>query len=100
MAPGQTVPAARSGISVKTVSCPLLSKIAFLKLGCIFDSSLAKKRVPNNIPSAPSAREATRPRPSANPPAANTGTGETASTTIGVRTTEAIQLTWPPPSVP
>src|ERR1700721_967865 len=52
------------------------------------------------MPCAPSDSAATRPRPSANPPAANTGTGPTASTTIGMRGMLPIQPTCPPPSLP
>ena len=43
---------------------------------------------------------ATSPRPSAKPPAASTGTGVTASTTMGMSGMLPIQPTWPPPSVP
>ena len=100
MAPGQTIPAAMSGISDSSVSWPSLSRIACLKLGCSGDSPLARKRVPSSTPSAPSASAAARPRPSAMPPAARTGTGATASTTIGTSAMLACQPTWPPPSVP
>src|SRR2546425_1036524 len=49
------------------------------------DSRVATKRVPSRMPLAPSASAATRPRPSAIPPAATTGT-RTASTTCGTST--------------
>src|SRR5262249_45957851 len=68
IAPGQTLPEARSGISESRVSWPSLSTIACLKFRCSGDSSVARKRVPSSTPSAPSARAAARPRPSAMPP--------------------------------
>jgi len=52
-------------------------------------SSASRKRVPTHAASAPSARTDARPRPSATPPAAITGTGWTASTTLGTSTSEA-----------
>src|SRR3989442_1025382 len=57
-------------------------------------------RVPTSTPSAPSAKAAARPRPSAMPPAASTGTDATALTTMGTSDIDAIQPTWPPASVP
>ena len=75
IAPGQTLPAAISGISDSAVSWPSLSTIACLKFGCSGDSTLARKRVPSSTPSAPSAIAAASPRPSATPPAVSTGIG-------------------------
>ena len=50
---------------------------------------------------APSTRAAARPRPSAMPPAAITGSGETASTTAGMSGSDAVvPSTWPPASQP
>ena len=46
------------------------------------DSRVATNRVPSSAPTAPRASAATRPRPSAMPPAATTGT-RTLSTTCG-----------------
>src|SRR5215475_4410145 len=100
IAPGHTSPAATSGISESSVSCPLLSTIACLKLGCSDDSRLARNLVPSSTPSAPSMIAAASPRPSAIPPAASTGMGATASTTIGTSVMVVCQPTCPPPSVP
>jgi len=47
------------------------------------DSHEAVKRVPIEMPVAPSASVAARPRPSAMPPPATTGIGATTSTTAG-----------------
>jgi len=58
-------------------------------------------RVPIQAPAAPSAKAAARPRPSAMPPAATTGAGETASTTAGISGIVAtVPRTWPPASHP
>src|SRR5262249_58254138 len=56
--------------------------------------------VPSSTPSAPSMIAAANPRPSAIPPAASTGTGATASTTMGTSVSVVCQPTCPPPSVP
>ena len=93
IAPGQTLPAAMSGISDSAVSWPSESTIACLKFWCSGDSTVARKRVPSSTPSAPSAIAAASPRPSATPPAVSTGIGATASTTIGVSTMLVIQPT-------
>src|SRR5262249_40087500 len=59
------------------------------------DSELARNRVPNTAACAPSARTATKPRPSAMPPAAATGRGATASTIRGTRANVEISpATW------
>ena len=64
-------------------------------------SRLARKRVPIQAPAAPNAKAAARPRPSAMPPAATTGVGETASTTAGMRGIVAtVPRTCPPASHP
>jgi len=57
--------------------------------------------VPTQPATAPSASTAARPRPSAMPPAASTGSGSTASTTAGTRGSVATApCTWPPASHP
>jgi hypothetical protein len=61
---------------------PAFSATAFIA-GSHSDSREAVKRVPIEIPAAPRAIAAARPRPSATPPAATTGIGATASTTAG-----------------
>ena len=59
------------------------------------------KRVPTQMPSAPSASAAARPRPSKMPPAATTGTvSPTASTIWGTSGRDATWPVWPPASVP
>ena len=87
-------------MSVTRVSWPSLSTIACLKPFAIGASSLARKRVPSSTPSAPRASAAARPRPSATPPAASTGIGATALTTIGTSGIVPIVPMCPPPSVP
>ncbi len=58
-------------------------------------------RVPTQMPSAPSARAAARPRPSTMPPAAMTGMrSPTASTIWGTSGKVATWPVWPPASVP
>ena len=56
--------------------------------------------MPSSTPSAPSASAAARPAPSTNPPAASTGSGETALTTWRTITVLAISPMCPPPSLP
>ena len=51
-------------------------------------------------PPAPSASAATRPRPSATPPAASTGTPPAASTTCGTSANVGTVPVWPPESEP
>src|SRR5437868_2809575 len=64
-------------------------------------SVAARKRVPTHAPAAPSASTAARPRPSAIPPAATTGTGATVSTTRGTSASvETVPQTCPPASQP
>src|SRR5215510_9664642 len=70
--------------------------MACLKLGCSDDSRLARNLVPSSTPSAPSMIAAASPRPSAIPPAASTGMGATASTTIGTSVMVVCQPTCPP----
>ena len=74
--------------------------MACLKPFAIGDSSVARKRVPSSTPSAPRARAAARPRPSATPPAASTGIGATALTTMGTSGIVPMSPICPPPSVP
>ena len=66
------------------VESPSRSRSDFFQASAAVDSRVATKRVPIRMPAAPSASAATRPRPSAMPPAAMTGT-ETASTICGMR---------------
>ena len=68
---------------LRCVSWPRPATIACTIEGSTSASAVAWERVPINAPSAPSARAAARPRPSAIPPAASTGTGAARSTTIG-----------------
>ena len=56
--------------------------------------------MPIHTPSAPSISAAAIPRPSAIPPAAMTGIGATASTTVGTRASVETSPVWPPASVP
>ena len=62
-------------------------------------SSTVRKRVPTCTPSAPSAKAAAMPRPSAMPPAAITGM-DTASHTAGTSVIVVSSPMWPPASVP
>ena len=67
----------------------------------MYASSLATKRVPSETACAPSTSAAARPRPSAIPPDASTGTGAIASTIAGTSTESAVvPITWPPASEP
>ncbi|HEY2543444.1 MAG TPA: hypothetical protein VGH92_10390 [Gaiellaceae bacterium] len=57
--------------------------------------------MPSETPCAPSASAAARPRPSAIPPEASTGTGAIASTIAGTSTDSDVRpITWPPASDP
>src|SRR6516164_11534315 len=59
---------------VRSVSSPLALTTRAFAVGAISDSVEARNRVPIRAPSAPSIRDAARPRPSAMPPAATTRT--------------------------
>src|SRR5262249_16047506 len=82
--------------SESSVSCPSLSRMACLKLGCSDDSRLTRNLVPSSTPSAPSMIAAASPRPSAIPPAASTGMAATASHTIATTAMVVSHLTRPP----
>ncbi len=59
-------------------------------------SALARKRVPTYAPAAPNSSTAARPRPSVMPPAATTGSGDSASTIWGTRTEPPMRPPKPP----
>ena len=83
-----------SSTLLRSVSSPRPSTIAFLIPGSTTASCVAWKRVRSAPRLAPSTRAAARPRPSAIPPAASTGTGATRST-MAARTAASTARPWP-----
>ena len=96
---GPTVALATSGSSVTTVLWPSLSTSTCLYASGIDASVVARNRVPNSAPSAPSISAAAGRRRQRARRQRSPAPGE-ARATIGTSTIVPIRPTWPPPSVP
>ena len=94
------MPRAVSKTLVRSVSSPPDRSISAFWLGWPSASGVAQNRVPISAAPAPSISAAASPLPSAMPPAAATGTGDTASTTAGTSGRVARSAPCPPASVP
>ena len=81
------------------VSESLAASTFSFQASCTLHSSTVRKRVPHCTPSAPRAKAASMPRPSAMPPAPMTGM-DTAWHTAGMRAMVASSPICPPASVP
>ena len=86
---------------IRSVARSSFSHICFLTFSWIGDSTVAMKRVPMLMPSAPRARAAARPRPSPKPPEAIIGIF-TLSAAAGIRIRPGMSSSpgWPAHSKP